>query len=254
MLIAAVHAPLSDLLVVLAGLGAGFVNGVAGGGTLISFPVLLALGVPAIRANVTSTIGIWPGYLGGAAGFRHEVRSQTDRLRQLAPAALGGAALGAVLLLVTPSTSFSRVAPYLILASCVLFAAQPFLAKRLAQRSDKSLMLVAYAGTFLACVYGAYFGAGLGVLLLAVLGIAIPDSLANTSALRSTLSLGVNILAAIVFAAVAHVEWVYAGILAISCLFGGYAGARFALKVPRTPLRILIILVGLAAAAKLLAG
>ncbi|MFZ0666111.1 MAG: sulfite exporter TauE/SafE family protein [Acidimicrobiales bacterium] len=244
-----------DLYVALAGFGAGLINGVAGGGTLLSFPVLLAVGLPAIQANVTSTIGIFPGYAGGVAGFRKEVVSQKDRLRQLAPVAIVGGIGGAVALLVTPSRSFSSVAPYLILVSCGLFAAQPLLAKRLeSAEGERRRWLLAQGGVLFACAYGSYFGAGLGVLLLAVLGITIPDSLARSNGLRSVISLAVNFIAAVVFVIAAHVEWTYAGTLAITSLVGGYVGARFALKIPRQPLRILIILIGLGAAAKLLAG
>ena len=173
----AVSGPWREAFLCVAGLAAGFVNGVAGGGTLVSFPVLLALGLPAVRANVTSTIGIWPGYLGGVAGFRREISDQLDRLRELAPVAAVGGVVGAVLLLVTPSHAFSRAAPYLVLVACALFAVQPILAKHLAARDGRQRRLFGQAGTFVACVYGAYFGAGLGVLLLAILGIAIPDRL-----------------------------------------------------------------------------
>jgi uncharacterized membrane protein YfcA len=250
----AVSGPWREAFLAVAGLGAGFVNGVAGGGTLVSFPVLLALGLPAVRANVTSTIGIWPGYLGGVAGFRPEIRDQLDRLRELAPVAVVGAVAGSVLLLVTPSHAFSRAAPYLVLVACGLFALQPLLAKRLAASGGSQRQFFAQGGTFVACVYGAYFGAGLGVILLAILGIAIPDRLVRTSGLRSMLSLGVNTIAAVVFSIAAHVAWSYAGVLAVTSLVGGYAGARFARRVPTGPLRILIILIGLAAAARLLAG
>jgi uncharacterized protein len=246
---------LRDLYVALAGIGAGLINGVAGGGTLLSFPVLLAVGLPPIKANVTSTIGIFPGYAGGVAGFRREVVSQKDRLRQLAPVAIVGGVGGAIALLVTPGNSFKSVAPYLILVACGLFAAQPILSKLLdSRKGERSRNLLAQGGVLFACAYGAYFGAGLGVLLLAVLGITIPDSLARSSGLRSVISLAVNFIAAVVFAFAAHIEWTYAGILAITSLVGGYVGARFALKIPRLPLRILIILIGLGAAAKLLAG
>ena len=126
--------------------GAGIVNGIAGGGTLVSFPVLLAVGVPALRANVTSTVGIFPGYLGGVAGFRREIADQKDRLRTLAPVAIAGAIAGSVLLLVTPSSAFSRAAPYLILVACALFASQPFLARRLELAGGRSRLFVAQGG------------------------------------------------------------------------------------------------------------
>jgi len=250
----AVTGPWRDAFVALAGLGAGIVNGIAGGGTLVSFPVLLAVGVPALRANVTSTVGIFPGYLGGVAGFRREVADQKDRLRALAPVAVAGGVGGAVLLLVTPSNAFSEAAPYLILIACGLFASQPFLARRLERSTGRSRQVVAQVGVLAACTYGSYFGAGLGVLLLAVLGIAMPDRLARMSGLRSVISLGVNMIAAAVFVVAAHVSWQYAGLLAVASLVGGYAGARLSLRVPAGPLRVVIILIGLAAAARLLAG
>jgi hypothetical protein len=250
----AVTGPWRDVFVALAGLGAGMVNGIAGGGTLVSFPVLLAVGVPALRANVTSTVGIFPGYLGGVAGFRGEIADQKDRLRALAPVAVAGGIGGAVLLLVTPSGAFSRAAPYLILVSCGLFASQPFLARRLEGAGGRSRWLLAQGGVLVACAYGSYFGAGLGVLLLAVLGIAMPDRLTRMSALRSVISLGVNTIAAAIFVVAAHVAWTYVGLLAVASLVGGYAGARLARKVPAGPLRVVIILIGLAAAARLFAG
>jgi uncharacterized protein len=250
----AVTAGWRDGIAALGGLGAGLVNGIAGGGTLVSFPILLAIGVPALRANVTSTVGIFPGYLGGVAGFRDEVAKQAERLRSVAVVAIAGGVGGAVLLLVTPSSAFSRAAPYLILVACGLFAVQPFLAGRLEHAGGRSRWFVTQAGIFGACLYGGYFGAGLGVLLLAVLGIAMPAKLSMTSGLRSAISLAVNLIAAIVFVIAAHVVWTYAGILAATSLIGGYAGARLSRRVPTRPLRMLIILIGLGAAARLLAG
>ncbi len=163
----------------------------------MSFPILLAIGVPALNANVTSTVGIFPGYLGGAVGFRRELAQQRDRVRSVAAVALTGGVAGAILLLVTPGNAFKAAAPYLILVSCGLFAAQPFLAARLERADGRSRWLFGQAGIFVACVYGAYFGAGLGVLLLAVLGITMPDKLSMTSGLRTAISLAVNLIAAI---------------------------------------------------------
>jgi uncharacterized protein len=239
-----------------AGLGAGLVNGLAGGGTLVSFPVLLAIGVPALQANVTSTVGICSGYLGGAGGFRREIGDQRTRLTELAPVAVAGAVAGAVLLIVTPGGGFSRAAPYLILVSCALFCAQPVLARRLARsrRRGRRRWVVAQGGTLVASVYGSYFGAGLGVLLLAILGTALPDTLVRTNGLRSVLALGVNAIAAVAFMVGAHVRWGDAGFLAISSLVGGYLGARLARRIPAAPFRVVVVLVGLAAAARLLVG
>ncbi len=219
-----------ELLLVLAGLGAGVVNGAAGGGTLISFPALLAVGYPALTANVTSTVGIWPGYLGGVAGFRREVAQQGDQLRRLVGTVVAGAVLGGVLLLTTPSGDFRSLAPYLLLFSCLLFGAQPWLASRLrvSESGRRSHGAFLHGGCFVASVYGSYFGAGLGVVLLAVLGLATSEPLARVNGLRSVLSLIVNTVALVIFVAHAHVAWGAAGLMDGSALVGGYVGARVA--------------------------
>lgn len=251
--------PAGDVvLLIAAGLGAGTVNGVAGGGTLVSFPALLAIGLPPLQANVTSTIGIWPGYLGGVAGFRSEVREQPRaRLRTLSGAAAVGAGVGSVLLLVTPVGAFKTLAPYLVLASCLLFALQPLISRwvkeRLAPAADGRIGLAA-VGTLLGSVYGGYFGAGLGVMLFALLGLTVPDDLVRTNGLRAVLSLVVNCVAAVVFVVAAHVAWPDAGLLAGSSLVGGYFGARLARRLPPMVFRVLVVTLGLVTAARLLAG
>ncbi len=246
------------LLLVLAGLGAGTVNGVAGGGTLVSFPALLAVGVPALQANVTSTLGIWPGYLGGVAGFRSEVRQQpARRLLTLSSVALVGATGGGILLLLTPSSAFKAVVPYLVLAASGLFAVQPVLTARLRRKgraSGEGSLPLAAAGTLLGSVYGGYFGAGLGVILFALLALTLPDDLVRTNGLRAVLSLTVNTAAAVVFLVAAHVAWGDAGLLAGSSLVGGYAGARLARRLPPLVFRVLVIALGLLTAGRLLAG
>jgi uncharacterized membrane protein YfcA len=226
---------------------------------LISFPALLAVGYSAVVANVTSTVGIWPGYLGGAAGFRTELMSQRDRVRALAPTALAGGLSGAALLLVTPADVFSDVAPYLILAACALFAVQPYVARKMAarRRSDtigraRTVPLPAVAGVFAAAVYGGYFGAGLGVILLAVLGLVLTDSLTRINGLRGALALLVNSIAAVTFMIAADVAWSAAGVLAVTSLVGGYTGARLSRRLPAPVLRIVVIAIGLVAAIRLL--
>lgn len=246
------------VLLVAAGLGAGTVNGVAGGGTLVSFPALLATGLPALQANVTSTLGIWPGYLGGVAGFRSEVGEQPPgRLAFLSGAALTGATGGSVLLLVTPVSDFRAIAPYLVLGACLLFALQPVVARWMkgkpATLADEHLG-IAVAGTLLGAVYGGYFGAGLGVILLALLGLTVPDELVRTNGLRVVLSLVVNTAAAAVFLIAAHVAWDDAALLAGSSLVGGYFGARLARRLPTVVFRLLVLALGLVTAARLLAG
>lgn len=252
------------LLLVAAGFGAGLVNGVAGGGSLVSFPALLAVGHTAVVANVTSTVGIWTGYLGGVAGFRTQLQAQRDRVRVLAPVSLAGGAAGAVLLLVTPEDLFEGLAPLLVLLACALFAAQPLLATRLRAKREAAGTVhqdrgpgggsVALTGTFLASVYGGYFGAGLGVILLAVLGLALDDALPRINGVRGVLSLLVNSIAVGVFVVAAEVAWAHAGLLAGSALVGGYAGARLSQRLPVPVFRAVVIGLGLVAAVRLLLG
>ena len=239
-----------------AGLGAGFINGVAGGGSLVSFPVLLAMGLPALNANVTSTVGIWTGYVGGSAGFRSEISAQPQNLRKLAIPTLAGSVAGVVLLLGTPASAFSTLAPYLILVACGLFAVQPLLSRALQARSSvraKQPGLLLDVPVFIASTYGSYFGAGLGVLLLGILGSFLPEDLKKISGLRSAMSLVINTIAAVAFIVFAPVSWSAAGVLAGGSLIGGYLGSLFAKWVPTTLLRVLVVAVGLAAAVRLLA-
>jgi uncharacterized membrane protein YfcA len=234
------------LLLVLAGFGAGIVNGVAGGGTLISFPTLLALGYPALTANMTSTVGIWPGYLGGTGGFRKEIGAQSARVRELAIPAIAGGVLGAVLLLTTPAKAFERIAPWLVLAAAVLFALQPLLTRWLGgheHHSTRRVLLI--GGTFAASVYGGYFGAGMGVMFLAILGLALPDTLARTSGLRTILSVLVNGIAAAVFIGRGTLAWGAVAALAAGSLAGGFVGAAVALRIPAAALRAVVVAIGL---------
>jgi len=244
-----------ELLLSLAGLGAGLVNGAAGGGTLVSFPALLAAGYPALTANVTSTVGIWPGYLGGVAGFRREVVNQRARARSLLGTVVAGAALGGALLLTTPSKDFRLLAPFLLLFASFLFAVQPVLGSWLArgQGGHRSHKLLLHAGCFVAATYGSYFGAGLGVVLLAVLALATPEPLVRVNGLRAVLALIINTVAVVIFVAQAHVAWVAAGLMDASALVGGYVGARVARRAPTVVLRTAVVALGLVTAISLLA-
>ena len=252
---------LADVVTVAAaGLGAGFVNGAAGGGSLVSYPLLLATGLPALTANVTNTVGLLTGYVGGALGFRDHLRSQRARLRELAPAALVGGAAGALLVLVTSEAAFEAIVPVLILGACLLFGLQPIIRRRVIERRQRRageptgrLGAIAVAGVFAAAVYGGYFGAGIGVILLAILGLVLDDPLPSVNGIRGVLSLLVNLVAALVFAIGADVDWAVAGVLAATCAVGGYAGARLSLRLPDHVLRIVVITFGLAAVARLLA-
>jgi uncharacterized membrane protein YfcA len=243
------------VLLVLGGVGAGIFNGVAGGGSLISFPLLLALGYPALTANITNTVGIWPGYVGSAAGFRNEISGQRDRLAQLSPIAALGGITGAILLLTTSSAEFRTLAPWLVLGASILFALQPLLRRALggsAHAPPRTRPVLLAGGTFAASVYGGYFGAGLGVMLLAILGLALPDSIVRTSGLRTALSILVNGVAAVVFLVHRGLAWDAVGLLAAGSLVGGWIGARVALSIPATALRIVVVVVGLATVVKLL--
>lgn len=171
------------VLLLVAGFGAGVVNGMAGGGSLVSYPALLAVGHGSLVANVTNTVGILPGYLGGAAGFREQLSDQRDRVRQLAPVALVGGLFGAALLLTTPDEVFDDLVPFLIIGACLMFAVQPWVNRfvvegRVARGADRlsaHITRPTYVAAFFAATYGGYFGAGLGVILLAVLGTALAD-------------------------------------------------------------------------------
>jgi len=243
------------VLLLLGGLGAGIFNGVAGGGSLISFPLLLALGYPALTANVTNTVGIWPGYIGGAAGFRHQIAGQRDRLIRLSPVAVIGGIAGAILLLTTSSATFKSIAPWLVLGASVLFAAQPLLRRALDGGShgpSRTRPVLLSGGMFVASVYGGYFGAGMGVMLLAILGLALPDSIARTSGLRTALSILVNGVAAAVFLIHGGLAWRAVGLLAGGSLVGGWIGAKLALSIPATALRVVVVAVGLTTVVKLL--
>jgi hypothetical protein len=243
------------LLLLLAGLVAGVFNGVAGGGSLISFPVLLALGYPALTANITNTIGIWPGYVASAAGYRREIGDQARRLVRLTPVALAGGVAGALLLLTTSPAVFNDVVPWLVLGASALFAVQPVLRRALdrgeAHPRTRPALLV--AGVFAASVYGGYFGAAMGVMFLAVLGLALPISLAHTSGLRAVLSMIVNGIAAVVFLIHGGIVWEAVGLLAAGSLAGGYVGARLALALPAPALRVIVVVIGVGTAVRLLA-
>ncbi len=246
----------------LAGFAAGTINGAAGGGSLVSFPVLLAVGYGSITANVTSTVGIFTGYVGGVAGYRQELAGQRSRVRALLPVTVVGAVGGAALLLATPDGAFDALVPWLILGACALFAAQPVLARRVAARrqgqpapADPGAVGAGVrVATLLAAAYGAYFGAGLGVILLAVLGIGIEDALIRLNGLRGVLALVANLVALLTFVVVAPVAWSAAGILAVGALVGGWLGARGARRLPPTVLRGLVIVFGVVSAVRILLG
>ena len=239
------------LLIAVAGFLAGGVNAVAGGGSLISFPALVAAGLPTLAANVTNTTAVWPGYLGSAVAYRSELRDQGDRLRSLAVTSVVGAAAGATILLVAPDAVFDAIVPFLVLAGSVLLALQPRIAKTVLARTEaggRGHGFQLHAAIFLASVYGAYFGGGLGVILLAVLGIFVADHLQRLNGLKAAISLLVNTVALVAFAVFGPVDWTAVAIVAPASLLGGYVGGRLARRLSPDALRSTIVVFGVVVA------
>ncbi len=240
-----------------AGLLAGAVNAAAGGGTLIAFPALVAAGVGSLEANIACSVGLLTGYAGGSVAYRRELTGQGGRVRRLAPAAVLGGVAGALILLATPEHSFRRLAPFLILLACALLAAQPRLAARLGAADPTAAATTgvgpaAWAGVLAAGVYGSYFGAGLGVLLLGVLGILVRDDLQRSNALKGLLSLVINAAGVVVFLASGRVAWAFAAVLAVSAALGGTLGVSVARRLRPAALRAGVVGLGVAVAVVLL--
>ena len=242
------------LLVLLAGVGAGTINTLVGSGSLITFPVLLAVGYPPLTANVSNNLGLVPGAISGAFGFRRELRGQRARVLRFAPASALGGLSGAVLLLALPASAFEAIVPVFVATALVLVVAQPAINRRLArrERSARHGGAPALLGTGLAGVYGGYFGAAQGVMLIAILGIAIDDELPRVNALKVVLAGLVNFVAAIVFVFAAHIAWEVVALIAAGSTLGGQLGAHAGRRLPPAALRAVIVVVGLAAIAKLL--
>lgn len=238
-----------------AGFAAGAFNAVAGGGSLLSFPALLAVGHGPLVANVTNTVGLLPGYLGGTLAYRRELTGQAARVRSLGAAASVGAALGCVVLLTTPEGVFEAVVPWLVLTACALLALQPRLTRTLQRRDGGEVQprpVALHLAVGVAGVYASYFGAAVGVVLLAVLGLLVADGLQRLNALKGALSLLTSVLGAVVFLAVAPVDLSDAGLLAVSSLAGGRLGGGLARRLPDRVLRGTVLVVGVAVALALL--
>jgi len=245
---------LEALAIVGVGLVAGTVNTIVGSGSLITFPTLLAFGFSPIVANVSNTVGLVPGSLSGAIAYRSELRGQRPRLVVLGIASVCGGVVGAVLLLALPGSVFRHVVPALILVACVLVALQPRLSARLALRKDRRPHggPVLFGSVFLTGVYGGYFGAAQGVILLSLLGIFLSDHLQKLNATKNVLAFLVNGVAGIVFVAFAHVSWEAAGLLAAGSVVGGQVGGVLGRRLPAPLLRGVIVVVGVVAAIALL--
>jgi uncharacterized membrane protein YfcA len=243
-------------LLALAGFLAGAVNAVAGGGSLISFPALLAVGYPPVAANVTNQVAVLPGYVGGSVAYRRELRGQRARLLALSVTTAAGALLGALLVIVLPASAFERAVPWLVLLACAVLAAQPLLSRRMSppdEPADQHRSPLLHGLEFAASVYGGYFGAGLGIMLLAVLAVGLGEPLQRLNAIKGVLSLLVSAVAAGVFALLAPVAWGAAAIMAVTTYAGGQAGVLVARRLEATLLRAVALVFGVGVALWLLA-
>ena len=237
---------LEAFAILAAAFAAGAINAVAGGGSLVSFPALLAAGYPAKAANVTNTVALWPGYLGGSLAYRPELRRQRRRVVLLLAPSILGALAGSAILLSTPSDTFETIVPFLILFAAALLVFQDRLAgfaraHRLVSEADGHIPLPLHAAMFVLAVYGAYFGAGLGILTIAVLAILLPDDIQHSNALKGMLSLLINAAAVMYFAAFGPVRWGPALIMAGGALAGGYLGVGVARRLGPRWLRLAIV-------------
>lgn len=240
--------------VVLAGVFAGAINTVVGSGTLVTFPVLLAVGYPPVTANVSNSLGLVPGSFSGAVGYRHELKGQAGRLLRLGSASLLGGIVGALLLLVLPASAFEVIVPVLIALAIVLVLAQPRLARWVAGRRGQSEANDGWGlwvGVFLTGVYGGYFGAAQGVLMLGLVGVLMNEHLQRVNAVKNVLVLIANLVAGIVFVFAAQVAWLAVLLVAVGSFTGGLVGARIARKLPTGLLRAVIVVVGLIAIVEL---
>src|SRR4051794_4023943 len=235
-----------------AGLLAGAVNAVAGGGSLISFPALLAVGYASVPANVTNNVALLPGYVGGTFAYRDELQGQGPRARRLGATSAAGGLAGAVLLNVSPPGVFETIVPFLILLSCALLVAQPAASRAVERHGHQGRPALVHAGVLFAAVYGGYFGAGLGIMLLAALGAFLPDDLQRLNALKGLLSLVISAVAVVYFALFGPVVWAAAAVMAVTSLAGGQLGVRAARRLSAAALRWVVVAFGTAVAIVLL--
>ena len=238
--------------ILLAGLAAGTINTVVGSGTLVTFPTLLAFGVPPVVANVSNTVGLAPGSVSGAIGYRRELRGQRGRLIRLGSASLIGGVIGALLLLVLPEDAFRAIVPVLIGLGVLLVAVQPWV-KAWVDRAGGGRAVPENGSSWvwvlvlLTGVYGGYFGAAQGVLLMAILGIGLNETIQRNNATKNVLAGLVNGVAAVLFIIIAEVDWAIAGLIAVGAVIGGQIGASVGRRLPPWLLRLVIIVVGVVA-------
>jgi len=245
------------VLIALAGVGAGAINAIVGSGTLITFPTLVALGYPPVTATMSNAVGLVAGGVSGTWGYRRELRGQWSRLRWQIPGSLLGAIGGAWLLLHLPERVFITVVPVLLIGALILVVVGPRIQAWAKQRSEKAgrsldhisrgRMAALVFGTFAVGVYGGYFTAAQGILLIAVMGALLPEDMQRMNAAKNLLSLIVNIVAAVAYTLVAfdRISWAAAGLIAIGSLIGGFLGAHYGRRLSPNALRAVIVVVGL---------
>jgi hypothetical protein len=251
--------PVRALLILVAGIAAGTINTVVGSGTLITFPVLLFLGYPPVVANVSNTIGLVAGGVTAVHGYRDELRGSARTLRRLAPASLAGGVLGAVLLLVLPPAAFQAIVPVLIALGLVLVVVGPRVQRRSAQRHEAGIPPAAWhgaaltAGVLVAGIYGGYFGAAQGVILMGLLSALSSEPIQRLNAYKNVLATIVNAVAALTFMAVAwgRINWLVAALVGVGAFIGGLVGSRVGRRLPPWALRTVIIVVGLVGITKI---
>lgn len=247
------------VLILLAGVAAGTINTVVGSGTLVTFPTLLAFGVPSVTANVSNTVGLVAGGLSGTWGYRREVRSCAHELRRLAPMSFVGAVVGALLLIKLPPSAFKAIVPALILVGVLLVVFGPRIQRwasaNHADHESPGRRALLAIGIFVAGVYGGYFGAAQGVLLMGVMSVLLAQPLQRINGIKNVLGTIVNGVAALTFIAVSshHVNWAVAGLIAVGALIGGFLGATVGRRLPANVLRAFIVLIGVIAIVNLLA-
>ncbi|MEU5422581.1 sulfite exporter TauE/SafE family protein [Streptomyces sp. NPDC020799] len=248
------------LAILAAGIGAGTINTIVGSGTLFTFPVLLAVGLPPITANVSNTLGLVSGNISGAIGYRRELRGQRRRVLRFGVTALTGGLTGAILLLALPSSAFDAIVPALIGLALILVVLQPRLARALARRRERNGTtdaptdggIALLLGLLLASAYGGYFGAAQGVLYLSLMGLLLRDDLQRVNALKNVLAVVVNGVAALFFLCVADFDWTAVLLIAAGSTLGGQLGARIGRSLPPTALRGVIVVVGVVAIVQML--
>lgn len=239
------------IILFVSGTLAGIINTVVGSGSLVTFPALLALGYPPVLANVTNNVGVLPGSISGAIAYRKELKGQFRPVAALAAFSAVGGLAGALLLLQLPSEVFDGVVPVLIILACVLVVIGPWMKQRIvtrrANRGEPRQKVTLFTTTALTGVYGGYFGAAQGVLLLSSLSVLLPGSIQRANAFKNVLAATANFAAAIVFVLISQVAWLAAGVIAVGAIIGGQIGGWVGQRLPPLVFRVVIVVIGIAA-------